>query len=195
MMRTTRTFQRAAGATGAIAILAAGVVATQATGDSPKPVPRAEAVLAATQAELSDTQHRVSEIRLEHVIDGREVYALSGPDTSCVLVAGEDQEAGKSQSLACTNAALADPQRPLRTGFATTAGGGYVDLVWVGGDAPSQIARTGAAADVRIGTEVVASVRNDDSTGSVLRWQGAADEPVTVELPSRAERAALVPGE
>lgn len=194
-MRTTRTFRRAVAATGAIILLAGGVAATQATGDSPQPLTRAEALLAATQAELADTQHSVSAITLEHAVDGREVYALTGTDTACILVAGEDQAPGRSQSLACTNTALSEPQRPMRTGFATASGNGFVDLVWVGDDAPAQVSTTGAPVSVELGTEVIAAKRTDDTVASGLEWQASAAEPVEVELPSRAERDALISGE
>lgn len=194
-MRTTRTFRRAAGVTGAIILLAVGVVATQATGDSPEPLSRAEAALASTQAELVGTQHRVSAISLQHVVDGREVYALAGTDTACILVAGEDQDAGRSQSLSCTNTALSEPDRPMRTGFATAADGGYVDLIWVGDDVPAQVSTSGAPVSVVLGSEVVAAMRTDDTRASGLAWQASAAEPVEVELPSRAEREALLGGE
>jgi hypothetical protein len=194
-MRTTRTFRRAAGVTGAIVLLAGGFAATQATGDSPTPLTRAEAALAATQAELVGTQHSVSAITLEHVVDGREVYALTGTDTACILVAGVSQEPGRSQSLSCTNTALSEPERPMQSGFATAAGSGYVDLVWVGDDAPAQVSTTGAPVSVDLGSEVIAAKRTDDTAASGLEWQASAAEPVEVELPSRAERDALVSGE
>lgn len=188
-MRTTRTFRRAAGVTGAIVLLAGGVAATQATGDSPPPPTRAEAALAATQAELAGTQHSVSAITLEHVVDGREVYALTGTDTACILVAGTDQAPGRSQSLACTNTALAEPERPMRTGFAS--GSGYVDLVWVGNDAPAQVSTSGAPVSVALGSEIISAKRTDDTAASGLAWQASAAQPVSVDLPSRAERDAL----
>lgn len=189
-MRTTRTFRRAAGITGAIVLLAGGVAATQATGDSPTPPTRAEALLTATQAELADTQHSVSTITLEHVVDGREVYALSGTDTACILVAGEQQDLGRSESLTCTNTALASPERPMRTGFATAAAGGFVDLVWVGDQAPAHVSTTGAPVSVELGSEVISAKRIDDTAASGLEWQASAAAPVEVELPSRADRTA-----
>lgn len=195
MMRTTRTFRRVAGVTGAVVLLAGGIAASQATGDSPTPPTRGEALLTAVQAELADTQHSVSAIALEHVVDGREVYALSGTDTACILVAGEDQELGRSQSLACTNTALAQPERPMRTGFATASGSGYVDLVWVGDDVPAQVSTSGAPVSVELGSEVISATRTDDTAASGLEWQASAAEPVAVELPSRAQREAQVSGE
>lgn len=189
-MRTTRTFRRAAGVTGAIVLLAGGVAATQATGDSPTPPTRAEALLAATQAELADTQHSVSAITLEHAVDGREVYALTGPDTACILVAGESQDLGRSEKLVCTNTALASPERPMRTGFATAAAGGFVDLVWVGDQAPSQVSTSGAPVAVQLGSEIISAKRTDDTAASGLEWQAPATAPVEVELPSRADRVA-----
>lgn len=194
-MRTTRTFRRAAGVTGAIVLLAGGIAATQATGDSPVPPTRAEALLAATQAELTGTQHSVSSITLQHVVDGREVYALSGTDTACILVAGEDQDLGRSQSLSCTNTALSEPARPMRTGFTTASGSGYVDLVWVGDDVPAQVSTSGAAVSVNLGTEIISAKRTDDTTASGLAWQASAAAPVSVELPSRADRDAVLSGE
>lgn len=195
-MRNARTFRRAAAVTGAIVLLAGGAAATQATGDSPEPPTRAEALLAATQAELADTQHSVSAITLEHVVDGREVYALTGTDTACILVAGEGQALGRSESLACTNTALASPERPMRTGFATTASGGFVDLVWVGDDAPAHVGTTGAPVSVELGSEVIAAKRLDDTAASGLEWQAPAAAPVEIELPSRADRtAAATPSE
>lgn len=194
-MRTTRTFRRAAGVTGAIILLAGGVAVTQATGDSPAPPTRAEALLGATQAELVGTQHSVSTITLEHVVDGREVYALAGPATACILVAGEGQDLGRSQTLACTNTALSEPERPMRTGFVTSSGKGYVDLVWVGGGAPSQVSTSGAPVSVELGSEIVSAKRTDDTVASGLEWQAAAAEPVAVTLPSRAEREALLSAE
>jgi hypothetical protein len=194
-MSTTRTIRRVAGLGGAMLAVTAAVAVTQATGGAATTEPadptRAEALLAATQAELSDTQHRVGVIHLEHVIDGREVYSLSGPSTACILVAGQDQPAGRSQSLGCSDDAQAAPERALRTGFAATSGTGYVDLVWVGGATPSQVATSGASADVRVGTRVLAAVRADDGEGSALRWHAPAGDPVTVALPSRDERSAL----
>ncbi len=191
MMRTTRKLRRTAGVTGAIVLLTAAVAVTQATGDPSEPPTRADAALAATQAELAGTQHAVTAITLQHVVDGREVYALSGPDTACILVAGVDQEPGHSQSLSCTNTALAVPGRPLRTGFRTATGGGYVDLVWVGNDAPAQVSTSGAPVSVALGSEVISATRADDSAASGLQWQASAPGPVAVELPSRADRAAL----
>lgn len=198
MTQTSRTFRRAASVGGAIVALTAAIAVTQATGDTPGSDPqsptRAQAVLAATQAELADTQHRVDQIRLEHVIDGQEVYALEGPDTACILVAGEDQDAGRSRSLSCTNAALAQPERPMSTGFAT-ARGGYVDLIWVADAAPAQVARSGAAADVRLGSRIVAAHRASDDASARLRWQAPGGDPVAVDLLSRDERSALAPTE
>ncbi|MBF6619182.1 MAG: hypothetical protein ITG02_03010 [Patulibacter sp.] len=195
-MSTTRTIRRAMGVGTTVLALTAAVAVTQATGGAATTAPadptRAEALLAATQAELADTQHRVGTIQLEHVIDGREVYALGGPATACILIAGQDQADGRSQSLACTDDDQAVPERPMRTGFPTASGQGYVDLTWVGGAPPSQVATSGAATDVRIGTWVIAAVRTDDGAGGGLAWQAPAGESVTVPLPSRAERAALV---
>lgn len=195
MMRTTRTVRRATGVAGAILLLAGGIAATQATGDGSEPPTRAAALLKSTQAELADTQHSVNGITLQHVVDGREVYALTGTDTACILVAGVDQDLGRSQSLACTNAALAEPERPLRTGFATASGGGYVDLVWVGGNRPAQVSTSGAPVSVQLGSQVISAARTDDSAASGLAWQAPTTEPVAVELPSRADRDAQASAE
>lgn len=188
-MRISSTFRRSLGLTGAVVLLAAGLAATQATGDSPDSPTRAEALLAATQAELAGTQHRVSAISLEHVVDGREVYGLTGPDTACILVAGADQPLGRSQSLSCTNTALASPEQPMQSGFRTASGSGYVDLVWVGDGAPTQVSTSGAPVSVELGSEIISARRTDDTAASALSWQDTAAEPVAVELPSRAERA------
>jgi len=80
----------------------------------------------------------------------------------------------------------------MRAGFATASGRGYVDLVWAGG-VPSQVAKSGATTDVRLGSDIVASLRLDDSQSSTLRWLGDASQPVTVPLPSRDQRSALTP--
>lgn len=193
IMRSQRVLRRSAAVAGVAVLLAGGVAATQATGDSPTPPTRAEALLAATQAELADTQHSVSAITLEHVVDGREVYALTGTDTACILVAGEGQALGRSESLACTNTALATPARPMRTGFSTAAGGGFVDLVWVGGRAPSHVSTTGAPVSVELGSEVIAAKRIDDTAASSLEWQAPASQSVEIELQSRADRVAAEP--
>lgn len=193
-MRFTRTFRRAAGVTGAIILLGGGVAVAQATGDGPEPPTRSEALLAATQAELAGTQHAVSSISLEHVVDGREVYALTGPATACILVAGEDQALGRSQSLACTHPGYSDASRPMQTGFATASGGGYVDLVWVGDDVPAQVSAVGAPVSVELGSEIISAKRTDDTAASGLEWQASAPAPVEVELPSRADRIAQASG-
>jgi hypothetical protein len=188
-MRINTTFRRSLGLAGAVALLTAGVAVTQATGDSPAPPTRAEALLSATQSELTGTQHSVSAISLEHVVDGREVYALTGTDTACILIAGVDQPLGRSQSLSCTNTALASPEQPMQSGFRTASGSGYVDLVWVGDEAPAQVSTTGAPVSVDVGSEIISARRSDDTTASALSWQAPAADTVAVELPSRAERA------
>lgn len=189
-MRTTRTFRRAAGITGAIVLLGGGIAAAQATGEGPEPPTRIEALLAATQTELAGTQQRVSAISLEHVVDGREVYALTGTDTACILVTREGQELGRSETLTCANTALSDPQQPMQTGFATASGAGYVDLVWVGSNTPAQVSTTGAPVSVELGSEIISAKRNDDTGASGLAWQASTPAPVEVELQSRADRAA-----
>lgn len=189
-MRLTRTFRRTAAVAGTVILLGGGVAASQAIGDGAEPLTRSEALLAAAQAELSRTQRSVDTITLQHVIDGREVYAVTGATTACILVSGIDQPLGRSEGLTCTNSALATPGQPMHTGFPTESGGGYVDLVWVGDAAPAQVSTSGAPVRVAVGSEVVSATRVDDSAASELKWQAPAAGPVEVELQPRAERVA-----
>ncbi len=195
-MSTLKKLKQGAGVAGAIVLVTAGVAVAQATGgtsgaDQAPETTRAAAVLAATQGELADTELRVTEIELQHVIDGREIYALSGGNAECILVAGEDQDAGRSQSIACAPTATAAPSSPLATGFELGSGSGFVDLVWVDGQTPSQVATSGAPTEVRIAPGVVAAVRANDSRAAELRWNAPTAGPVEVELASRADREAL----
>lgn len=173
-----------AGAVAAVAVSA--VVVTQATGESGPDAPqvsRAAAYLAATQGELEGTQHRVSTVRLDHAVEGREIYVLRGEDTRCILVAGAAQEPGHSESLACSdNEDVVD--RPFQSGF-DTAGGGRVDVVWT--DTPgARASASGGSVEVRVGATLIAAIRTDGTIGGELRWS-AAGSP-SVQLLSASER-------
>lgn len=175
----------------AVAVTAA-VAVGQATGESaPKvpEVPRAEAYLASTQAELEGSQHSVGTVRLDLQVDGREIYVLRGEDTRCVLVADASQAAGRSQSIACSDVRSATPEKPLHAGFPLKSGHGYVDLVWTDG-AAAKAAVSGVPVEVRAGANVTAAVRPDDSEGSTLNWDAADGTSVREYLPSRSERDA-----
>lgn len=185
---------------GAVAVVAAtGVVVTQATGESGPDVPqmsRATAYLAATQGELEGTPHRVSTVRLDHAVEGREVYVLRGDDTRCILVAGAAQEAGHSESLACSGAEDVG-DRPFQAGF-DTASGGRVDLVWA--DAPAaRASATGGNVEVRVGSTLIAAIRTDDAVAGELSWSAAGGRSARLwsasERDERARAALAAAGE
>lgn len=160
-------------------------VANGASGeDSPASASRADAYLEATARELHGSGLSVDRIRREVVIDDHEVYALEGPGTRCILVAGTSQPAGKSQSLGCQPS---DETKALGSGFEREAGKGVVDLVWTSQAATAVSARAGGQdLATQSGSTVLAVIRPDANAGGTVTWT-AAGQSHSVDLISAQE--------
>lgn len=180
---------------GLATLVVVGLAVTRAAGETSQPpqdsgAGRAAAYLTATRGELAGTTYTLSSIRLEHRVDGREVYSLRGPDSWCILVAGAAQAPGHSQSLSCVDANAVSPDQHMVTGFELASGQGYVDLVWAGDGPPTSVASAGADVDLRVGPYVIAAIRADDTTNVGLRWTTAGGGSAHVDLLSRDTRTA-----
>lgn len=133
--------------------------------------PRADTYLAATGRELQSTGYSVDRISREVIVDGREVYALEGPNTRCILIAGTGQPAGKSQSLGCQPS---DETKALGSGFARQDGQGVVDLVWIGSSETAVSARAGGKdLATQSGPTVLAVSRPDPNAAGSVTWSSA----------------------
>lgn len=159
---------------------------------------RADAYLTATAQELSGTPYRVDTINLEHTLDGRQVFALEGPNTRCILVAGSDQPAGKSELLGCQPGG---DQKPLSVGIGMRAGEGSTQLVWTGPgvDEASARADDGTSITTKIGRSILAVTRTDAPAVGTVSWsaQRSAARSFTFmsaqELEARRRQADSVP--
>lgn len=163
-------------AVAAISALAGGsyAVADSAAGGRTATSPsRTDAYLAATAQELRGSGMSVEQIRREMVIDGYEVYALEGPSARCILVAGTDQPAGKSESLGCQPS---EETNALGSGFARPGGQGAVDLVWTGQSAAAVSAQAGGQ-DLasESGPTIVAVTRPDANAAGKVTWTAAGE--------------------
>lgn len=158
---------------GAGAALAGGTFAvasgTSSTEGAAAPSKSRDATyLDATSRELRGTGYAVDQVRRELVIDGREVYALEGPNTRCILIARTSQPPGKSESLGCQRT---DESMPLGSGFVPETGRGVVNVVWTGTSRQGVSARAGGAdVPTQAGPSIVAVSRPDANTAGRVTW-------------------------
>lgn len=173
---------------GAGAALAGGTFAL-ADGGSPSEgasaaSSRDDSYLAATSRELQGTGYAVDQVRRELVVDGHEVYALEGPNTRCILVAGTGQPAGKSESLGCQPS---DESKALGSGFARQAGRGTVNVVWIGNSRTAVSARAGGKdLATQSGPTILAVNRPDPNAAGSVTWSSAG-QARSFDLVSAAE--------
>lgn len=171
-------------------------------------VTRDDAYLNATSRELAGTTlslddargqlgsdgRDVNQIRREMVIEGHEVYAIEGPRTRCILIAGVSQPAGKSESIGCQPSG---ETKALGSSISLGAGHRTVDLVWTGPSAADVSAEAGGQRlAIQSGPTILAVTRPDPDAAGMVRWTSAG-KPRSFDLITAREldprRRATVP--
>jgi hypothetical protein len=136
------------------------------------------------RSELGSDGRDVNQIRREMVIDGHEVYAIEGPRTRCILIAGVDQPAGKSESIGCQPSG---ETKALGSSISLESGKGTVTLVWTGRSAEDVSADAGGQRlAIRSGPTILAVTRPDPDAAGVVTWTSAG-EPRSFNLISARE--------
>lgn len=158
---------------------------------------RDEAYLNATSRELAETplsldQARgelgaagrdVNQIRREMVIEGHEVYAVEGPGTRCILIAGVDQPAGKSESIACQPSS---ETKALGADLSLGSDRGRVILIWTGPSAEAVSAEAGGQRlTIESGPTILAVTRPDPDAAGTVTWTSAGKPRSFNLIPAR----------
>ncbi|MDQ3632737.1 MAG: hypothetical protein M3417_16000 [Actinomycetota bacterium] len=136
------------------------------------------------RGELRSDGRDVNQIRREMFIEGHEVYAIEGPRTRCILIAGVGQPAGKSESIGCQPSG---ETKALGSSIPLGSRKGTVDLVWTGSSAEDVAAEAGGQRlAIQSGPTVLAVTRPDPDAAGVVTWTSAG-KPRSFNLISARE--------
>lgn len=140
--------------------------------------------LDAVRGEMGSAGRDIKEIRREMIVQGHQVYAIEGPRTRCILIAGVNQTAGKSESIGCQPRA---ETKALGSSISLGAGQGKLHLIWTGPSAADVSAEAdGQPLAMLSGPTILAVTRPDPDTAGVVRWT-SADQPRSFDLISARE--------